>query len=161
MKKIIHTVLVYSISFSLYAQDCGVVPDGTVARLDSEGKSLSNSKVQDQDGIGSCYANTASIMLEGSLEGRPEVSYINLALQNAERFNLAKKGSFAFNDKDELLLNGGYICDIINSVQKDGGVCLRKDVPIENVIFNTKENNFQDSKFIQKEVIKKVSVYYD
>ncbi len=96
MKKIIHAFLIYTTSFSLLAQDCGSVKDGVVVRLDEEGKPLHKARVQDQDGIGSCYANTASLMLQASLPDGPEVSYLNLALQYGEKFNRTKDGSFAF-----------------------------------------------------------------
>jgi len=153
--------LIFLIPIFSYAQDCGSVKDGVVIRLDHEGNSLAKSKVQDQDGIGSCYANTASVMLQAILPNNPDVSYINLALQNAEKFNVAKPGSFAFMKDDKLLLNGGFICDVFKSAKDNGGVCNRKDVPLENIIFNSKVDGFHDANFIQQEVITKVSTYYD
>ena len=197
MKKIIHATLIYTVSFSLLAQDCGSVKDGETVRLDDEGMPLHKARVQDQDGIGSCYANTASIMLQGALPDSPEVSYINLALQNGEKLNKTKSGSFAFSQdqaidyeataelvkleeekkranknyvspinplvvyRDFLLLESGNICETINNARDAGGVCDRKDVPLENVIFNAEAENFVDDQRIQQPILSSVSKYYD
>ena len=80
MRKPLLSSFIFFMSFNLAAQDCGNIANGQVVRLDEAGGSLQNSKVQDQDGLGTCYANTASVLLQSALPNNPDVSYINLAL---------------------------------------------------------------------------------
>jgi hypothetical protein len=105
------------ISFNTFAQDCGDVKDGTISRLDAPGKSLSNARVQDQDGLGTCYANTASLLLQSVLPNNPEVSYLHLSINRAEKLvqkELKSQGKVqAFKDNGDLLLDAGFACDSI------------------------------------------------
>ena len=93
------------ISSPLWAgEDCADLKNGESLRLDEKGKSLENFKVQDQDGVGTCYANTTSLILESLLDNHPQVSYLQVAAisktstleelrsdANAENFNIYVK----------------------------------------------------------------------
>lgn len=145
-----------------HAQDCGSISEGQVVRLDEEGGSLSKARVQDQDGLGTCYANTSSVLLQSSLPDSPEVSYLNLALGYAEKNNKLAEGSYAFDKDGEVTIStGGLICGTINHAKENGGVCQRTDVPLEKVIFDSNANIFLDNQRIQKEILTKISTYYD
>lgn len=153
------------ISYRSFSQDCGDVKDGTVYRLDSEGKSLAHSRVQDQDGLGTCYANTASLLLQSALPNNPEVSYLHLSFDHAE--NLIQKEyrsqgkSQALKDNGDLMLEAGFSCEAINVARDRGGVCERRDVSLEQMMFRTDINQFADPNSTQHEILKSVSTYYD
>ena len=75
--------------------------------LYNPGQSLHQAKQQDQDGLGTCYANTASLILKSYNPTLPTPSYLALA-----SYNLPAK------DKD-YDFNNGYACVILNSWKKD------------------------------------------
>lgn len=158
-------LLLSTISFSAYAQDCGEVKDGSVSRLDEPGRSLANSRVQDQDGLGTCYANTASIMLQSALPNNPDISYLHLSINRAERLvqkEYRSQGkSQAFKDNGDLLLDAGFSCESIKLAKENGGVCERKNVALEQMMFKTDLNQFSDPAWAQLDLLKKVSTYYD
>lgn len=161
MKKILIGTFI-STSTILHAQDCGKLLDGETQRLDAPGRSLEKVKVQDQDGLGTCYANTTSVVLQSSLEGHPDVSYINLALGYAEKVNSkAENSTYSYDKNGQMLINGGTICKTIEIAKENGGVCNRKDVPLEKSLFNTDVDNFVDNAHDQKKLMEKVSRYYD
>lgn len=49
--------------------ECSGMKEGEVYRLNQDNRSLSNVRVQDQEGLGSCYANTASLFTKIKYEG--------------------------------------------------------------------------------------------
>lgn len=153
------------ISLNTFAQDCGEVKDGTISRLDQPGKSLGNARVQDQDGLGTCYANTASLMLQSVLPNNPEVSYLHLSINRAEKLvqkELKSQGKAqAFKDNGDLLLDAGVACESIKLAKEAGGVCNRSDVALEQMVFKTDLNQFADPDWVQLDLLKKVSAYYD
>lgn len=71
--------------------------------MDAPGKSLANFKIQDQDGLGTCASNSASLLLHSNIEGNPSLSYIQLATifkrseLNAKREELTKSNSSVFD----------------------------------------------------------------
>ena len=70
--------------YSLIAKSgCGSLLDGEVVRLDVKGKSLENFKVQDQDGLGTCYSNASSLLLHSAMGTTP--SYLMLAKNSGDR----------------------------------------------------------------------------
>lgn len=155
-------IIFLDISSPLIAQDCGELRDGETQRLDVPGMSLEKNKVQDQDGLGTCYANTTSVMLQSALPGNPDISYLNLALANAEKIHSKESGaSFAYDKKGEPLFTGGHLCETIDSARSMGGVCKRQDVHLEDIMFKTDLNISIDLKFKQKAIIDKVSAYYE
>jgi|GEM_PF-690779 len=167
MKKLILTsVLILSFTSQAYGQNCGMIPDGQVVRLDGENGSLKNNRVQDQDGLGTCYANAASVVLHSAMPDAPNLSYINLAVEYAESVN-RNKSRRAYNDKKnpedkkQMILDGGHVCETIEIAKQKGGVCKRSDVPLEEVLFKNKIGAGADPKQLQKEIFLKISDYYD
>lgn len=162
MKKKLTTVfLVTLLPFNIYAQSCGNLADGAVVRLDTENGSLKNSRTQDQDGLGTCYANTASVLLQSALPDSPNVSYLNLAIGYGEKVNGRSVTSAAYDKKGEMLITGGTICESIRIAKENGGVCNRADVPLEAVLFENNLDMYNDNTHLQKEIFNKVSDYYD
>lgn len=80
--------------------------DSAVSLYDP-GKSLHQVKQQDQDGLGTCYANTASLMIKSYHPDKPVPSYLDLA-----RFNPAVANkTYEFNT--------GHACKVINNWQEN------------------------------------------
>lgn len=156
------------LSLNVYGQSCQGIPDGTVERLDKTGMSLEKDRTQDQDGLGTCYANTASLMLQSRLPGNPEVSYLNLAFMYAEKVEAPKvrkngtdtglRTKPADKKDDDFLIEGGFSCDAINTAKERGGVCGRADVMLESSIHTA--NSSVEAK-VQKDVLAKLTQYYD
>lgn len=148
-----------------HAVDCEDIKNGETFRVDQNGGSLENFHVQDQDGLGSCYANSASLLLQASLENHPEVSYLQLAsiskaddleskrklAQKADDYYIyAKKeenSSKAINGggdalKWSLALDGGDICEVVaaakaqQETQKAAVLCPRKEMNLEAIATN-------------------------
>ncbi len=148
-----------------HAQDCADLKNGEIKQLDSPGASLEKFKVQDQDGLGSCYANLTSLMLQGSIEGNPEISYLQLAAisktagLNAQKNLINKKEDFdlyAKKNKDsdkaingtndgldwDLALDGGDVCSVVNNVKEvqqkkgSGVLCRRDQTNLETIVSN-------------------------
>lgn len=155
----------YTLSFSAQAQDCGEIKDGAVSRLDEPGRSLANSRVQDQDGLGTCYANSASLMLQSALPNNPDISYLHLSINRAERLvqkEYRSQGKTqALKDNGDLLVDAGFSCESIKLAKENGGVCERKNVALEQMMFRTDVNQFSDPSWAQLDLLKKVSTYYD
>lgn len=107
--------------------------------VDRRPKSLQHSRVQDQNSYGTCYANSASLMLEAHL-GYP-VSYHQLALIhkvpiNTSRGNLfySKVNPRTGETEDEFVIEGGEACETINAViESQEPICNRKFVALENL----------------------------
>lgn len=153
------------------AQSCHGVGDGEVVRLDAPGKPLHNFRTQDQDGLGTCYANTASVLLQSKLKNNPEVSYLNLAFMYAEKHSapaVRQNGQDSGfqpkknpTDSDAFLIDGGFTCETIMAAKERGGVCKRSDVALESFFHSDGTTVAADSSWIQKDLINKLSRYYD
>ena len=108
--------------------------NGETIRLDQTGGSLESFHIQDQDGLGTCYANAATVMLQSTLSDHPEVSYLQLAMiSKIDKIENLKK---SFAQKNEapifakppsdpketknwsLVIDGGDICSTINKVKE-------------------------------------------
>ena len=61
------------------------VLEGQAVSLRSPGKSLEKLKIQDQDGLNTCYANTTSVILKSILPNQPDVSYTHAAVMGTTR----------------------------------------------------------------------------
>ncbi|WP_408095650.1 hypothetical protein ACJVC5_11450 [Peredibacter sp. HCB2-198] len=166
------------LSFNAIALECGDVPEGTVVRIDQGNGSLSKAAVQDQDGIGSCYANQASLMLQSVVPGNPNISYLSLGVFYAHDVNLPKQREqgnkrYTISEKkaDNTIvvdaytgLDSGSGCRTINNAverQKKTGVgslCRAEDVSLEHNFFDEKGNS-QDPGFIQDKSILQASRY--
>jgi hypothetical protein len=162
---------------SLYA-NCGAMAEGAVYRLDQENRSLANAKVQDQDGLGSCYSNQASLLLQSAIPGNPDISYLNLSLFYTQNHIVAPQGATAVSSftnpptfidaqvstSESALINGGFSCDAINDAverQKkspQGVLCQAKDVALEHAFF-FKDGVYSDPTFQQGKSILEASRY--
>ncbi|MBP9681914.1 MAG: hypothetical protein KBD76_10950 [Bacteriovorax sp.] len=155
-------ILIHLVISGLNAQECGQLIEGEEIRLDASGKSLEKSRVQDQDGLNTCYANTASVMLQSALEGNPDISYLHIALAHADKVTSQLQGStFAFQGNKKLLLDFGNTCDAINAARDIGGVCKRKDVYLEKLLLNNNLGYLSDPKNIQQQIFTVLSDYLD
>lgn len=165
--KFLSLILILILSVSAFA-DCRVpqgnsfvvVGEGQVISLLSEGKSLANHKIQDQDGMGTCYANTASTMLKSVLPGNPELSYLHLAVQsstNGVRDNYDPKNSkywrMGKENKMESFADGGFICETVTALKKvGGGACRREQSLLETDRLPAD---------IQEKSFKNLGIYFD
>lgn len=171
-------LLLLVICFNALALECGDLPEGQVVRLDQGNGSLAQSAVQDQDGIGSCYANQASLLLQTVVPGNPNLSYLNLGLYYTNDKTLKKtrdqgNNLYTVDGKKEdgtvvpesgSAIVGGFACQTIEAAlarQKStgvGSVCKAEDVSLEHSFFNAK-GNFDDSSHKQEASLTKASRY--
>ena len=132
------------------------VPENEEVSLFESGKSLSGHKIQDQDGLGTCYANTTSAVLKSVLPNNPDVSYVHAALEsstNGWMQNWSRgKNNYIKSDNNDLTY-GGYFCDTVAALKKSGGAC-----PVSHSILENKE--LIDSN-IQIELMKNLGTYFD
>ncbi|MFP5492225.1 MAG: C1 family peptidase [Bacteriovoracia bacterium] len=82
--------------------------------------------VQDQDGLGICYANSASILLQHAMGWEKPVSYQQLALGHANYtrswFNGQKIANISGNPGDRYAGEAGNICKSVEAA-KQYGIC--------------------------------------
>lgn len=80
--------------------------------------------VQDQDGLGTCYANASAVLLQGSLGLANPVSYHQLALAHAVSQNRAKENGRLVSLDNSLSTRyageGGWVCRTIEAAKKAG-----------------------------------------
>lgn len=146
----------YFTQMGLWAQDCANLKDGEEIRLDRQQMPLVNSKIQDQDGLGTCYANTSAVMLQSVIDGHPNVSYMQMMLNYAQNVNRNNDGAgFGLGKDGKLLTDTGEICKMIDLAKKSGGVCRLEDVVYENL-----SNSF-DTHNGKKRLINALSQYYE
>ncbi|MCT4641144.1 MAG: hypothetical protein N4A33_02530 [Bacteriovoracaceae bacterium] len=94
--------------------------------LFDKGNSLEGVKVQDQDGLQTCYANTASLIIKSHNPKKPVPSYLDLASYN--KFDPSKKYDF----------DRGLTCDLINTIKE-------QDIPLcSNSILENRPVQVQD-----------------
>lgn len=135
------------------------IPESKAVSLFENGKSLSTHKTQDQDGLGTCYANSTSVVLKSVLPTHPDISYTHAALMKSTRgwsaqTDLEKRKYVIKSDKDEVdITAGGFVCETIAAMKKAGGACAKKNASIEN-----KENLSPD---IQQKVMLSLGKYFD
>lgn len=161
----IRSLLILSSTFLLQnalAVDCTVtvggksqtIPDGSVKSLFDPKGNMENFKVQDQDGLGTCYANATTAVLKSVLPGQPDLSYHHAALKGSTMSDSQdwSKGGKYMKGKD-VFLEGGWVCDTIKGMQKGGGAC-----PAE---FSLTENEEIQETWLQKDVYKGLAQYFD
>lgn len=149
------TLLLSLISLNAYALDCSGIPEGKVVRLDDESGPLQNSTIQDQDGLGSCYANQASVMLQSVIPGNPDLSYLNLGLYYATDYTVPKfrksSGNYTNVANGNAPIDGGFSCKAINAAlarQKESGngvLCKASDVPMDHNYINNMVSGSSDN----------------
>jgi hypothetical protein len=107
----------------------------------SEGGPLSAFKTQDQDGLGTCYANALTAALKVSLPGHDDVSYLHASfLGSEEKFKtdnkVLKRKTVQVDGKDvevdELFNYGGFTCKTFEAMKSQGGACPSNYSLIEN-----------------------------
>jgi hypothetical protein len=162
-------VLLISFVFlnSAFAADC-VIGDGHTAMTVREadqislfdtGKSLSTHKVQDQDGLGTCYANATSVVLKSVLPNNPDVSYINSALEASTRgVNsnwVSNNQRFSQRSADGVrdVTYSGQTCPTVKAVKQAGGACPAAQSILEN-------RTLRDS-YVQERLMINMGTYFD
>jgi hypothetical protein len=152
-------------SLNAFAQDCSGMRENEVVRLDKNNGPLVNARVQDQDGLGICFATSSSLALQSALPGNPDVSYLQLSFAYAQKEVVPslKGNDSAFKENGETLISSGRLCKTIEAAQagENSGICKREDVVLENTLFNPKDNLSKDTLFAQTKIIQSVSEYYD
>jgi hypothetical protein len=166
MKKSIFCLFIFTVfTHVLHAQDCGDLHNNETVRIDQPGGSLENFRVQDQDGVGTCYANAASLLLQSKIEGHPEVYYLHLAsMYKSEKLEKDKaeakiSGNYDVYAKAEidphkavvpgadsmkwsLGIDGGFSCEVIDNAikaqknKKAPVLCSRKGMNLEKLLGN-------------------------
>lgn len=105
--------------------------NGESVSLRSPGKSLEKLKIQDQDGLSTCYANSASVVLQSILPGNPEISYTHAAVMGTTRGqqeDWSKDNNKYLNmaDKEENFTSFGWVCETVTALKNSGGACPKK-----------------------------------
>ena len=115
--------------------------------LSAPGGSFEHFRTQDQNGLGTCYANTASAILESILPSNSEVSYLDLAIRYKESIGI----SSAIGSS----LDAGYVCKTINAAKASGGVCPRSDTLFESYAIHGDKAN------ISRRTLEELDKVYD
>lgn len=170
--RIIFPVFLFLSSTAVFS-DCSLpdgskLKDGEAKSLFDPGGSLETLKTQDQDGLGTCYANVASVLLKASLPDHPDISYQHAALMgNAYKYyvknrNFVSRKTLGSNtivnpdsayDVNEASSELGFTCDVIEQLKRSGGACEQKYSKIERGSFDDNNN--------QAAAIKGLGAYFD
>jgi hypothetical protein len=136
------------------------IPETKKASLFDPGKSLSTHAIQDQDGLGTCYANATTAVLKSVLPSNPDISYAHAAIQSATRGWRSdwSKGNQKYlleneSGKTRSVIEGGFICETIAALKKGGGACPKK--------YSLSEGLEQDDIVLQKSIFKNLGKYFD
>jgi hypothetical protein len=134
------------------------IAEGASVSLRSSGKSLENMKIQDQDGLGTCYANTTSTILKSVLPGHPDISYTHAAIMNttrgwSENWNNPNKKYLKADDKEANFADGGWVCETVAGLKKAGGACPKN-------LSSTESTQLWDSD-TQSRLFHGLSAYFD
>lgn len=128
--------------------DGSSLKDGQMISLLTEGHSLSSHKIQDQDDLGTCYANTTSVVLKSVLPGNPDISYLHLAVQSK---TLSEIPSYT-QASGRSFIEAGKICDAVESIKKIGGACTQQQSFLES-------NRLSPS--LQAKTLRNLGEYFD
>jgi hypothetical protein len=160
--------LIFGTILLIMGKDSGAVESSTLpdcpgeeVRLDQPGMPLEHSPVQDQDGLGICYASSSTLLIQAALKGHPEVSAIDLAVNTYKKDQEKNKGGTLFYTemdskgkpvgKPELFINAGLVCEAFNSA-KVNGVCPRNHSSIESSS-GTGGKSYSDEMSAQSEIL--------
>jgi hypothetical protein len=137
-------MLIYFASFPLMA-DCNLSDGINIAEgadkkvsLFNPGSTLVDHKVQDQDGLGTCYANSSSVLLKSILPTHPDISYHHAAIthsanQSKNKYESGNTKYLRSEGQDKVsFVNAGRICDTMNALKKSGGACPKVHSQLEN-----------------------------
>jgi len=135
-----------------------VIKDGESVSLRAPGKSLENMKIQDQDGLGTCYANTTSTILKSVLPNSPDISYTHAAVMGTTR-GWDEDWSGADNKysnkkrSDDNFTSYGWVCETLAGLKNAGGACPKRlSAPESNDIWNSQS---------QKRLLNGLGLYFD
>lgn len=115
------------------------IPEGTAVSLRTAGNSLDKMTIQDQDGLGTCYANATTTILKSVLPTHPDISYSHAAIMGttkgwSENWSSGKNKYISKDDTNvDNFTGGGYVCETIAGMKKAGGACPRNLSVTENV----------------------------
>lgn len=141
MRTLIALALFSCISMQLQAQCTEGMNEISLLAATPTTNSMAQFETQDQDGMGTCYANATAALLEAALPGHPHISYQQLALTyGTSTHPVTEEGSrFSpfYNDTTTgqrmMVSEGGFICAAFYQAkrQNNGALCTRDSVPIE------------------------------
>ena len=115
--------------------------EGESLSLFDEGNSLENFKVQDQDGLGTCYANALTVSLQSQLPDNPSISYIHAGLANGTlgwEANWYSDPSHSIKKSgNQFVGNAGFGCQALAALKKAGGACLINNQSFEDNVLKS------------------------
>jgi hypothetical protein len=115
-------------------------------RLDQKGGTLAGLQVQDQDGLGTCYANAASLLLQAADPNHRRFSYVSMAMTYAQN-NLTNQYGIGKFDKEreryDFFFEGGDSCEVIKSVQRKKFTCSQESMKFEDLSTKNKLNAYE------------------
>jgi|GEM_PF-3999621 len=122
MKYVLLAVLSFS-SGAVWAQQC---VDGRTS------VAMSNFPVQDQDGLGTCYANAMGVVMQGSLGLAAPISYQQLAIAHASHVSNVNTPLINPDSKDlyPYVGEGGWACPTFEAA-KAYGFCAASEFPLD------------------------------
>ena len=128
---------------------------GQSVSLRDPGKSLEDLTIQDQDGLGTCYANTTSTVLKSILPNHPDISYTHAAIMSKthgwRKRWVQSKQKYVTKDKD--FTSSGWVCETIDGLKKSGGACPKN--------FSVTESTQLWSSYTQKRLLAGLGSYFD
>jgi hypothetical protein len=135
------------------------VSEGTSVSLRDPGKSLDNMTIQDQDGLGTCYANATTTILKSILPDHPDISYTHAAIMGTtrgwqENWNSPNKKYVTKQEKNiNNFTGGGWVCETIAGMKKSGGACPKS--------LSATENKLLWDSDIQERLLNGLGSYFD
>jgi len=131
-------------SFSIHALECVIpkettngfesekIPDETKMSLFDQGGVLSSFKTQDQDGMGTCYANALTVAIKAAHKDHPDISYLHASLMGTSTRLKGDKDYLVDPTSDKLFNWGGSACENFEELKQKGGACDVGSVSLEN-----------------------------
>jgi hypothetical protein len=131
-------ILLFVFTSKTFSQvNCQKTPSYYVNLNKDSNGSLKGASIQDQDGLGTCYANTTSLLLE-AWGGEP-VSYHQIAINYGLDWKIPLLNEDAIS-RGQFLSEMGWVCGAIQSIKDNGNkVCKRKDSPLEYLLEDDKQ----------------------
>lgn len=121
------------------------IKDGESVSLRSPGKPLEKFEIHDQDGLNTCYANSASTVLKTMLPGNPDISYTHTAVMattRGHRQNWSAGGNKYIKvdvdpkskkERELVFADYGYFCETLVGLKNAGGACPKSYAVPETV----------------------------
>ncbi len=135
---------------SVWAENPCLAKADYEVRLDSPGNGLENFKTIDQDGVGVCYAVSATTVMKSVLPGNPDLSFLDYAVQfkrNAHNDNAngalketsKKNHHLKEGDDKKSVLDGGWgVCTHFDKMMQKG-FCPKNKITAESPNQNPSE----------------------